>query len=332
MKIHDSFKGYKKGVGKVIPPRETFRITYQKLTQMKHPILANFFKVKNRSNIPQYRFRGNVYYKQIVLGDGANGKGHGQYLALASGIMELVERYSCLKFLRDRKNSKIASFRQMQNRLFKAENIYSNYIEAVHRDNIFPMHKKVLDADVLWFKAYTLQGKQLYLPQNLIRFLLQGSNGMASGNSLEEALLHGICEVIERHSLSLVFINKLEVPSIELTTIDNFIARDLIKKFKILGDQIYIKDFSLGISIPVIAVIRKVDRLHSMITVGVATNPTEALIRALTENAQGEGEENCLLSSDIDYLFSNKKTIKMHEINNVENNNIKIEVENIEKY
>ncbi len=329
MKIKDCIKGFNQGISKVIPPEQTCKVVLRKIKNLNPSILNRYFEVQNPNKIPQYRFIGTDYYQQIVQSQGTNGKGHSDEQALASGIMELVERYSCDKYLRNRNVVRISSFKDFKNNLFQLDHLYSNFIDE-SRVRILK-DKELKFARIRWHEGRSLNGRKVYLPMSLIGYLLEGTNGMSAGNSLEEALLHAICEVIERHCLTLIEINKLETPLIDLSSVNSPIARQLLNKFRSFKKQIFIKDFSLGIGLPVIGVVRKIDKNNCVITAGVATTGEEALIRALTENSQAEGKggpiRNCLAK----HHFVNNRVMSVKDIADIDNNNMRSELKNIEE-
>jgi ribosomal protein S12 methylthiotransferase accessory factor len=334
MRIRDCYKGFNAGVGKVMHPEETCRGVLKKLKACKPAIMAGYFKVKVPSGIPQYKVVGSEYFRQIIQSKKADGKGHSDKQALASGLMELVERFSCCKYLSIRNGNivKIASFGALKNNLFRPDDFYS--ICTGKLNSRLLKNKKVRDAKVAWYGGYTLHGEVVYLPMGLIRDFV-GSNGMASGNSLEEALLHAICEVIERHCLNRIESERLSTPFIDPSTVNSSVAIKLMKAFRSLKQPVFIKDFSLGLGLPVIGVIRKINKRYFVVTAGVATSREEALIRALTENSQVGVKANYQNSYSHGYHFINNprfnKKRSFRDIINIDDKNMRIELENIEK-
>jgi len=329
MKIKNCIKGYVQGINKVIPPKQTLKVVLRKIKNIDPPILERFNEVLHPSKIPQYRFIGTDYYQRVCQSEGTNGKGHFKEQALASGIMELVERYSCNKYIRNKKVMRLSTFNALTDNIFQLQEIYSNCINETYVRTIDDNTLKKVKLS--WHQGYTLDGKRVFLPMLLIAHLLEGTNGMASGNSLEEALLHGICEVIERHCLTLINLNKIVTPLIKISTINYPIAKELIGKFQSLKQEIYIKDFSLGIGLPVIGVVRNIDGRNCLITAGVATTSEEALIRALTENSQADGKINYVKISAAKHYFINDKVVAMEDIPTIENKDLKSELDNIKR-
>lgn len=341
MRIKDCLKGFNQGINKVIHPKETCRNVLGKIKGISPSILRKYFYCKKGSvlterygyfiskrsptKIPICAVMGTKNYSKIYPPGKVSGKGHFKEQALASGLMEFVERYSCFKYLYTTKNI-LASFKDFKNNLFCLHDLNFNYMVDIKDKD----RELLKTAKIRWHKAYTLDGKIVFLPMNLL-FFIKGSIGMAAGNTYEEALLHGIYEVIEGHCVTVIEKNKLETPLIDLSTINSDIVEWLINEFRNINHQIFIKDFSLGIGLPIIGVVRYFNKNNVIITCGVASTPEEALIRALVENAQiDDNPEFYRKIPSIKHHLINTKTISFNDIpDRVENKNIKIELETV---
>jgi ribosomal protein S12 methylthiotransferase accessory factor len=156
---------------------------------------------------------------------------------------------------------------------------------------------------------------------------------MAAGNTFEEAVSHGICEVVERHIQTVVQENKLVTSTINQKSIRSAIVQDLLDKFKAINQKVILKDLSLGIGIPIIGVVRKADIGRYFITVGVAPNREEAIIRALIENSQVEPHVGSHIKhkegwkkSSIKHYLQESKEINYSDLPNIHNIDIKNEI------
>jgi tetratricopeptide (TPR) repeat protein len=298
---------------------------------MESPILETHYPVRRPSGIPQFRFRGSEHFKLTTGMRGTNGKGHTPDQARASGIMEMVERYSCFKYLDNGQVQRLASFREMSRRRnpFGLSSLLSGFIgdtrEAAFGDG------DLQDVPIRWYPAHTLGGESLYLPASLSKYLLHGSNGMAAGNSLEEAVLQAVCEILERHCTTLIFTGKAVAPLVDISTVGDPVCGRLLRKFLKLGHPVWIKDFSLGLGIPVIGVVRAVNSTNCHVTAGVASSRQEALLRALTENSQVETQSHPHHHPERGHLFDHPRTISFQDIPGFENRNIRVELHRIER-
>jgi len=118
------------------------------------------------------------------------------------------------------------------------------------------------------------------------------SNGLASGNNIVEATVHGICEVVERDAISLwhqfgsFSINRT---SIDPETINNALCIETLGKLDVAGQDTFIWDITSGIGIPTyFSVIMDRDSHTRHIGVGSGTHLSRevALLRALHEAVQ----------------------------------------------
>jgi ribosomal protein S12 methylthiotransferase accessory factor len=335
-KIGKCVKKYQRGINKVVAPQKTLKRVLKKIQNNKPKILDSYFQVPISSGIPQFMVMGTDYYSQLVNDVGrksqslnANGKGHFKTEALVSGLMEMVERYSCCEYLfRNPARVTTSSFRHFEDG-YSIGDFYSNpYYKK--RVAIIP-DRSVIDAQLRWFKCLSLEGKSCYLPLSLICYTYEYTNGMAAGNSLEEALCHGLCEVIERHCKTVIREGKIATPDIKVSSFTSPIVKDLLEKFKRLNQKVILKDFSLGTGIPAIGVIRKVKKDAYLVTAGVAPHPEEATIRALVENSQIEPGQDFRTEASVAFYLKRGETIDYDHLPNIHNKDIKIELLTLKK-
>jgi len=269
---------------------------------------------------------------------GANGKGISPILAKASAYAELSERFSSghffnffplknhllqnRKFLLRTDKSLLSDF--IHYRFLKT---YENgfYYNIKNRVNIYDFLKKYkktyldsyLKNDLFldWVSAYSVNRKQyVKVPINFIR-RISGSNGLAAGNSIEEAFVQGTCEIFERYCLLKILKNKLEVPTIDVRTIKDEKIELYLKYFELLNIDVIIKDFSLGNKIPVIGVIfinnniknsknkLKRDLYFIRIRAASSLNIKEALNRCFQEEIQGISLFEYMRRKSCDYYW-----------------------------
>ncbi len=151
-----------------------------------------------------------------------------------------------------------------------------------------------------WFPAQILGTKQeTYIPADYTRLnftvrptwllptFFVSSNGLASGNIREEAILHGLYEVIERDALARVRAGTLRPLLIEPETIDGGASRPILERFWRAGATVNIYGlpgptgiacFEVHLSSPSYATVMKGSGCH--------LDRDVALSRALTEAAQ----------------------------------------------
>ena len=115
------------------------------------------------------------------------------------------------------------------------------------------------------------------------------SNGCAAGNTREEALLQGLCELVERDAAGIWWYNRVSRPAID---IDDFEGRDwdVIRAFyRRERREVWLLDLTNDVRVPtVIAVSRFADRGEEQILAGLGTHLDVgiAAMRAVSEMNQ----------------------------------------------
>jgi len=144
-----------------------------------------------------------------------------------------------------------------------------------------------------WVDGYSImQDKRIKVPINFIAYI-NASNGMAAGNTVEEAIVQAACEVFERHSQIQIIKPEQAVPTIDKNTLNNDRLKSIITFYENENVEIILKDFSICGRFPSIGVLfinhnLRVGRLeHKILIPGVSFNLEEALSRCLTEYMQG---------------------------------------------
>ncbi len=149
-------------------------------------------------------------------------------------------------------------------------------------------------------QAFEINGKTLIVPfynvaENTIRKLpyyllrtVMTSNGMCAGNTDEEALSQGLCEIFERYALMQIFIGEVIPPEIPLVLFDGTDIYQTIKGLIQTGYQIRILDCSLQIGLPVIGLlVLNPNQTSYHFHMGADAKPEIALERCFTEMYQG---------------------------------------------
>jgi ribosomal protein S12 methylthiotransferase accessory factor len=324
--MQDSIKGFVEGVHKVKAPRETVRAALSVLGKCDPRVLADYYAVAHVTGTPHYTVRGTGSYRSRVGTPGASGKGHSHDQALASGLMELVERWSCYGHLAAAPDTVFAPRCDLADDSLPFAEFYRSYLEQ-HRPSHDPAELDLVP--VTWYPAQRLDGTRIYLPSRFICWVHEGSNGMTAGNSFEEAVLHGILEVVERHCQTLVHTDLPDTPLIDIDSIDDPLSQTIIAALEAGGTPVLVRDFSLGTGVPVVATVRPLDDDRCQVTLGAATTRSEALLRALTENVQTEGGQYCYRTRDVAALVADTDRVAFESIRDIDNTNIRVEIERV---
>ena len=226
------------------------------------------------------------------------GKGATVEQARASAMMEGFERYSAEKQDIDQEKISISAYNEIKNdsvlnprnlllpKSFENQNIEMQKLEWIEAEEIISESPILVPANAVFHP---------YIPNREIKpsamAMFKGNtNGLASGNVIEEAVLHGIFEVVERDAWSIFELTKRNKKQIDLDTIENETVSELVEKFTSQGIKIKLMDITADLKIPTIVASADDTVLKdaALLTLGVGThlNPEIAAIRALSEVAQ----------------------------------------------
>jgi oxazoline/thiazoline synthase len=117
-------------------------------------------------------------------------------------------------------------------------------------------------------------------------FCYADSNGNAAGNTLEEAIVQGFCEVVERDAVAIWWYNRLRCPGFDLDSLDDPYVETLRRFYAGVDRRIWVLDISTDLGIPTFcAVSQRVGHPVEDILVGFGAHldARVAVIRALTE-------------------------------------------------
>lgn len=218
-----------------------------------------------------------------------NGKGASSEQARVSAIMEAMERYSG-EVRGDRLERK------------GVDDMLSSEHALDPRALILPQRTAahLMYQSVAWVKGFDLQEQEsIWVPASAVfhpynstldmPLFRTNTNGLASGNTMEEAVVHALCEVVERDAWSICESRRRLVGDIEPPAKDKLIA-SMIEKFTSNGIEVHLKDLTSDVGLPTFAAAADDVRLQdpALLCLGMGThlNPRITIIRALTEVAQ----------------------------------------------
>ncbi len=156
------------------------------------------------------------------------------------------------------------------------------------------------EADVEWSPVWSLTRREVrYLPTAFCYYdypqpeeqtcCIACSNGCAAGNTLEEAILHGFLELVERDGVALWWYNRRRRPGVDLDSFGEPYLDRLRAFLQAHGREFWVLDLTADLGIPVFAsVTRRADRPPEQILLGFGAHldPRVALLRAVTEMNQ----------------------------------------------
>lgn len=115
------------------------------------------------------------------------------------------------------------------------------------------------------------------------------SNGVAAGNSVDEALLQGLLELVERDAVALWWYPRAHRPGVDLDAIDDPRVRAALAPLRARGREVWVLDITTDLGIPAMSALTSdIDGGRVLNGFGAHTDPVIAIVRALTEVAQSE--------------------------------------------
>jgi len=115
------------------------------------------------------------------------------------------------------------------------------------------------------------------------------SNGNAAGNTLEEAVLHGLLELVERDCVAIWWYNMLKKPSVDIESFGDIHVLKLLDVYNRLNRNVWVLDITNDIGIPTfVAVSSMKDKKKGNILMGFGCHLEARLgiSRALVEMNQ----------------------------------------------
>jgi len=291
-------KKYVKDLDKAIPPEETIARVKSILKKFGDDILLETKRIDTgRLGIPVFFSMYGKKARKICPARKQMGKGSSPAQAEASALMELVERYSFFSFWENEKNFTRLSWSDAKREfkdigLISEEEILKSVQDNLEIQDVISILDLVPWRFCLAFSIF--DKKDLMVPIDWFKRLNE-YNGSSAGNTFEESILQGGCELVERHVSAIIDREMRVVPTIDLDSITHPLLKRLISSFEKNNIRLWLKDFSLGLGVPTIGALAydpSTFPLKSEIvfTAATASSPVKAAIRAITEVAQLAGD------------------------------------------
>ena len=152
-------------------------------------------------------------------------------------------------------------------------------------------------AEMDWTPVWSLtQERHRYLPTSMLYSmapeqrgradLIADSNGCAAGNTLEEAILQGFYELVERDAFAIWWYNRLRVPAVDLAGFDDEYLASAANYYARCERDVWMLDVTADIGIPAfVALSRRPDAETEDIIYGAGAHadPRIAALRAVCE-------------------------------------------------
>jgi ribosomal protein S12 methylthiotransferase accessory factor len=259
------------------------------------PLNTNYFAAHNFSAPAR-----SVNQLRAGLRGGSFGKGSTAEQGEASALMEAIERYSGI-FQGDeiRVTRRFTDFPPGEvlhpnDVLLFSDAQYgrrqTGALDADHSHMIPPPFDP--SAKIEWSPVWSLRDECFkYLPTGLLYFFYGAgyqadSNGCAAGNTLEEAIVQGFLELVERDAYAIWWYNRLQRRELHLDQFDDSYIRDLQTQLAESGRRLWALDVASDLGIPAFVAIThwiQNGRENIQFGSGAHFDARVALLRAVTE-------------------------------------------------
>jgi ribosomal protein S12 methylthiotransferase accessory factor len=251
--------------------------------------------------------RRDVEQMRTVLRAENGGKGITPLHGKVSALCEAIERHS--GYFHGDEERVLGSYTELADRaihpnecLLFAERQFAERTEwnATHSSFQYVCEPFDTDAVTSWTPVWSLtEQRHRLLPTAMLYFdvprehgggaVSADSNGNAAGASLEDALLQGLLELVERDAVALWWYNRTQAPAVDLDSFGDRWIEELREVYAGMHRDVWVLDVSSDVGIPTMAALsRRTDKACEdiMFGFGAHPDPTVALIRALTEMNQ----------------------------------------------
>jgi len=341
--LNDALKTFTLDQDKVLSPEETVRRFRARLASVSLDILKETVRIDTgRLGIPVYLSRCGADARRIIGTQKQMGKGATPSQAEASAVMELAERFSFFNFVATPSNFQTAPLATLEGPVLPFEAIaHSVHDDSEDLEAIRPVFEAL---PFKWTRAFNLtRGETVSVPFDWF-FAINEFNGPSAGNCKEEAILQGICEVVERHVCSIVSHDRVRVPAIRAGSSVDPMVDEMLAKYARCGVNLVVSDFTLGMGIPTVGVLAydpaTLPAASEIVwTAGTTPSPAKALSRALTEVAQLAGDFNTAANyvasglpkprrlEEVDYVTATQSPVELSALPDLSDPNIRVEID-----
>jgi ribosomal protein S12 methylthiotransferase accessory factor len=281
------------------------------------PLNTNYHAAHNFSGPSE-----TVHELRAGLNGGSFGKGSTAEQGEASALMEAIERYSGIfqgdEIRTKRRHRDFSSGEAIPPNkvlLFSDTQLRQGWAPAPAPGDLKTI-PELFDSsvEIEWSPVWSLRDKRFkYVPTSLLYFFYSGpaafaadSNGCAAGNTLEEAVVQGFLELVERDAYAIWWYNQTQHRELDLDCFDDPYVRDLRSQLAATGRRLWVLDVTNDLGIPsFVAITHWMQNGRENIEFGSGAHfdARIGLLRALTELNQflslglmggGTGEKSTL--------------------------------------
>lgn len=249
----------------------------------------------------------HLFFLKDGLRSHSSGKGRTDAQARTSALCEALERFSGL--FRGEEPLIRSSFRELGEQAVDPRSILlfsdrqyeerERWLALGSRFQVVPQRFDE-SAEVHWSPVWSWSEERVkYLPASQLYYGFQepdgslyawaDSNGNAAGGTVQDAILQGFLELVERDAVALWWYNRVQRPEVDLDALDDPYFDDLRGYYADAGRELWVLDLTSDLGIPVCAAVnRRVGHATEDVILGFGAHPDPrvAVNRAVTEMNQ----------------------------------------------
>ena len=244
------------------------------------PCLEPYYK---NTDVPVYNFTSgrnlalqstSMFWLNQHLRSANGGKGKEEIQAKTGALCEAIERYSLM--YHDKTYTVQSSFKKLAKAIhpnkcmnFSAAQYENREALNASSSKFYALIPQPFDTDEVidWTPVYSLSEKEFkYLPScycyaqypaedERLLYSYPDSNGCAAGNTLDEAILQGFLELVERDAAAIWWYNQLERPSVDLYATRNEYIEQMLVYYEEINRSLHVLDITTDFNIPVFVAI-----------------------------------------------------------------------------
>lgn len=239
----------------------------------------------------------HIYLSKKTSGISGAGSSTRRDVAEIKAYCEAIERYCNVIY--DKRDVVVATQQELGDEAVPL----SLFASGAHEEYAFLHHKNYFrPADptqpMRWVQGHSLlTGQAKYVP--LITAFLGSpyeypaegfyspiSTGSAIAASYEQAIISGMCEVIERDVIQITWLQELPLPRIDISNIDNPDFWDRVERCERIGMEQYFFNGTFDLGIPTVYSlhINRESKVAALIMASTKLDPVQALIRVMDES------------------------------------------------
>lgn len=274
--------------------------------------LKPYFSIKgapvyNFSSGPNTALRSKtLYWLNSHIRSANGGKGKTPAQAKTGALCEAIERY-CMTYQGDEPRIRASLQSLAVNGIHP--NLCMNFSDRQYHEReetnrqcskLFALVPIPFDSqeEMEWSPVYSLTEQRFkYMPTAFCYtqypaedesklFSYPDSNGCAAGNTIEEAILQGFLELVERDSVAIWWYNRVRRPGVDLDSFEDPYFSHLTNYYESIGRRLYVLDISADLGIPAFAAVSyrpEEQRQNIMFGFGAHVDAKIAIERALVE-------------------------------------------------